>query len=430
MSASLSAALVALLDGVPNSTAGADPRRAVHGAPLGTIASDVLLGTRLNELVSGVTDLASTANGKGASLIGVEDAAGDFAGATVEAVLAEIIADYALTTSGNGASKIGIEDSAGDITATTVEGALAENRAALDVAELAVLEASKQVWHLPMFGTWALDGDGANTNGAGIVGDVTGTEAAAALAKIEDATVFANLADSAGEAGYTGAYQLFPDTPVAEADYVYFGHTVPFCEIGLDLTTPAVFDSTAVMEWFYWSGAAWSALTIAHDGSEATAKDGTEWGERDGAISFVPPSDWASTSVDSQAGFWIRSGIASGKAANMTTVGLMDATEHDTVAPANGFAAPCDGTITDLRIVDGATTLHTTADVKFILMNFTSGDHSGELTFAQDIRATNYDITDMSVTEGDLLGVLVTQEDGTAEVINAALQVSVTVLPE
>jgi hypothetical protein len=62
----------------------------------------------------------------GASLIGVEDSAANFAGAEVEAVLAEIIADYALTTSGNGASKIGIEDSATQITATNVETALAE----------------------------------------------------------------------------------------------------------------------------------------------------------------------------------------------------------------------------------------------------------------------------------------------------------------
>lgn len=82
--------------------------------------------------------LANTANGLGASLIGIEDAAGNFAATTVEAVLAEIIADYAATSNGNGASKIGIEDSGGLITATTVEGALAENRTAIDTAEAAI----------------------------------------------------------------------------------------------------------------------------------------------------------------------------------------------------------------------------------------------------------------------------------------------------
>jgi len=72
------------------------------------------------------TNLADTSTGQGASLVGVEDSASNFTGATVEAVLAEIIADYAATTNGNGASKIGIEDAAARFTATQVEAALAE----------------------------------------------------------------------------------------------------------------------------------------------------------------------------------------------------------------------------------------------------------------------------------------------------------------
>jgi hypothetical protein len=80
------------------------------------------------------TNLADTSTGQGASLVGVEDSAGNFSGATVEAVLAEIIADYAATTNGNGASKIGIEDVASDYTATNVEAALAEVKAAADLS--------------------------------------------------------------------------------------------------------------------------------------------------------------------------------------------------------------------------------------------------------------------------------------------------------
>jgi len=90
--------------------------------------------------VPNLSDLAATTNGNGAALIGVEDAAGNFAATTVEAALAEIIADYAATTNGNGASKIGIEDSAGDITATTVEGALAEIGAALFAGNITKLQ--------------------------------------------------------------------------------------------------------------------------------------------------------------------------------------------------------------------------------------------------------------------------------------------------
>lgn len=86
-----------------------------------------------------ITRLNSTASGVGASLVGIEDSAGNFTAITVEAALAEIIADYAATSNGNGASKIGIEDSGALITATTVEGALAENRAAIDAIEAAAL---------------------------------------------------------------------------------------------------------------------------------------------------------------------------------------------------------------------------------------------------------------------------------------------------
>jgi hypothetical protein len=70
--------------------------------------------------------LASVLTGDGASLVGVEDSAGNFDTATVEAVLAEIIADYAAVTTGNGASKVGVEDSAGHFTAANVEAVLAE----------------------------------------------------------------------------------------------------------------------------------------------------------------------------------------------------------------------------------------------------------------------------------------------------------------
>ena len=53
---------------------------------------------------SGMSDLASTANGKGASLIGVEDSAALLSGATVEAVLAELAkyAPISLTDPGTG----------------------------------------------------------------------------------------------------------------------------------------------------------------------------------------------------------------------------------------------------------------------------------------------------------------------------------------
>lgn len=85
--------------------------------------------------LSGVIELlASTGTGFGASRIGIEDAANNFAATNVETALAEIIADYAAITNGNGASKIGVED-AGNLlgAAANVETALAALAAGLNI---------------------------------------------------------------------------------------------------------------------------------------------------------------------------------------------------------------------------------------------------------------------------------------------------------
>jgi len=87
------------------------------GSPFAALARVVLIGTLLNSIIASLndvvaevdagigadnlTDLASTANGKGASLIGVEDAGSFLAAADVEAALAEV-AEPVLAQSADG----------------------------------------------------------------------------------------------------------------------------------------------------------------------------------------------------------------------------------------------------------------------------------------------------------------------------------------
>jgi len=134
------------------------------------------------------TNVASTTNGQGASLVGVEDAAAHFSGADVEAVLAELqsnidsveangggssdfltnvdsnriigrksgggagnsqeltldstralldlvtATDLAAVTNGDGASLVGVEDAAANFTGTDVEAVLAELQSNIDSA--------------------------------------------------------------------------------------------------------------------------------------------------------------------------------------------------------------------------------------------------------------------------------------------------------
>ncbi len=88
-----------------------------------------LTGYPVDDLASNATlvvDLASTANAKGASLIGIEDAAVNFLATDVEAALAEIYSDLASTANALGASLVGVEDVASNFTATTLEAVLPE----------------------------------------------------------------------------------------------------------------------------------------------------------------------------------------------------------------------------------------------------------------------------------------------------------------
>lgn len=69
-----------------------------RASPLGTPALRLLIGTLFNTIIDRLNtgafapDIASTANAKGASLVGIEDAAGDYTAVNAEAALVELAA--------------------------------------------------------------------------------------------------------------------------------------------------------------------------------------------------------------------------------------------------------------------------------------------------------------------------------------------------
>ena len=101
--------------------------------------------------------------------------------------------------------------------------------------------------------------------------------------------------------------------------------------------------------------------------------------------------------------------------------------DYEIVTPNGGFVCRTTGTITTIRLCDNAGTLHTTADVQFILMNYTTGESTAELTFSQDLRCQRYTGLSLGVTAGDVLGVLVTQEDTANEPAGVVLELGITV---
>ncbi|MHC4302025.1 MAG: hypothetical protein ACYS7Y_32580 [Planctomycetota bacterium] len=88
--------------------------------------------------------------------------------------------------------------------------------------------------------------------------------------------------------------------------------------------TPFTYDAAGVIGWDYWNGTAWADLdaSIIQDTSGTTGQTGDYFGEGDGVLTFVPPQNWAATTVDSQSAYWIRASVETGKAANVTQVGL------------------------------------------------------------------------------------------------------------
>jgi len=285
-------------------------------------------------------------------------------------------------------------------------------------------------WTMGVMGLWYDDGDGVETNGGGMVGATpTLTNQAAALAKVYDngTSTFANLAVSGGIAPYTSNWQIFPDVPTDE-DAVYFGGAVPFPELGLDMGGVVQASGGAVFTWEYSQGAAaWAAATIRVDGTgTGAAVDGSRSFEADGAITHVPPADWATDTVDGQLGYWLRCRVTT--VANIgANLGVTNAEEHSLITPTHGFYCPANGTVTGLRLADGAAALHTTRDVLFILVNFTTGLSTTELTFAQALRNERFTGLSLAVSAGDRLGVICTQDDGGgAEPDNVLFELEVT----
>jgi hypothetical protein len=244
----------------------------------------------------------------------------------------------------------------------------------------------------------------------------TPAEQAAALCKCADGTELGNLAVTGARGGYTANYQLFPDTP-AVGDAVYFGAAAKFGIWSMDMSaTVAVYNAAGVLAWQYWNGTAWTSLTLDFDGTGSTGTAGDYFGEQDGIVVFNAPRDWASTTVDSQAAYWIRAVVQTGKAANMTTVGLTNSKEHLLNTPDTGYVPTRNGLVNSVSIHDQAATLHTANDIKLILVNTTTGQTSGEFSFAQDLEYEDIPLPRaVPVTIADKLAIYCTQEDGTNE---------------
>ena len=295
--------------------------------------------------------------------------------------------------------------------------------AAINEVLAASSAAVEQVQPMFLFGPWGLHGDGAETNGGGLVGATpTLTQAANGQAMVNHGATWGML--SAVVAGYGQTYQPFPDAP-ANDDAVYFGASVKFAEIAFDSATGYTFTGDACA-WEYWNGAAWSPLpAAAYDNTDSTAQNGKRPFQRDGALTFAPPADWAQATVNGVTVYWVRSRVTDSTKFNLT--GKFNTKNHEVVTPNGGFVVRQQGTLTTVRISDGAATKHAANPVKFVILNLTTGECTSEMSFNVGLRCQRFTGLTLACAAGDSLGVYCTAQDGTNEPNNVALELGFTV---
>ena len=248
----------------------------------------------------------------------------------------------------------------------------------------------------------------------------TQTEQVAALAVVDDGGDLQLLSTSATGAGVAANYQLFPDVEV-ENDAAYFGGAAPFGAMFFDIDTVATYGADS-LTWEYWNGAAWAALTIVWDQTDTTAQDGLRSFQQDGEIIFSAPSDWASTTVNGQAGFWVRARCNA--TVDITQTPTTNSVEHKLISAPTAFEMPSAGIIGRAR-VSFVTESGGAADTDFILCNLTKGTCSAIKTLTKQL--TVNEIADFALTcdASDQLSVYVTNEEGTTEFADGRMEMTV-----
>lgn len=271
------------------------------------------------------------------------------------------------------------------------------------------------------------DTDGAGTNGAGLVlgnpdlsthqyNNSTGN----VIVKVYDngTTTWEDLAASSNLAGWAADDQLTPDAASeASGDAFAIGFSTNFAEAAFnDLATGAGALATWSNDggkWQYSTGAGtWSDLTV-YDGTDSTANDGKRPLQQAGAVSFAPPSDWASVTIDAEEGYFIQWVFT---AATLTQAALIDGTNLDepfvVVADTDALEAPFKASISQVRVTDMGGTVHDQI-IKFVVGNMTDGVYSAELSWAASQLSDSFDLaSDLAVDADDLIGIIVTDDAG------------------
>lgn len=208
----------------------------------------------------------------------------------------------------------------------------------------------------------------------------------------------------------TGDAAMLPAKAVAN-DASYIGYTAgKFSKLKLTYSQARV-GGTVVLQ--YSKGTTWGTLTCADNSVLLTEAAGTKW------LSWVPPADWALSTVNGTSAYWIRFRCS---VEGVTTQPLATQGWIQNFTTGDGIAVNRTGTIYGVQLT-AQTASATNADSKFLIVNLTKGtwdDFTWTKADTMDSEAVS-----LAVTLGDKLVLVQVAEDGSTEFANGTFLVGI-----
>jgi len=108
---------------------------------------------------------------------------------------------------------------------------------------------------------------------------------------------------------------LPPQQATTEGDAIYFGADYKFNTVRINVTTAGSY-SDITINWEYWNGSSWTALSGVTDNTNGFTTAGTN------DVTFTVPTDWEKTEVNGVRGYYIRARATFGASPSITTAPL------------------------------------------------------------------------------------------------------------
>ena len=307
-------------------------------------------------------------------------------------------------------------DTAGLVAADLAElaGAAANGLVAADLTKLAGVTASaaelnrttsivSHILTVACPGTFGVDtGGGGTTRGMRL-----GIDAADSVNQVErEDNSAGTFTDETADATNDGTGDVTLTQPFDTNDAIYIGLDEQFDCLLTDVSTAGAGDAVASETvWEYYNGSSWASLTTFTDPAGAFAATGNNY------LTFAPPSDWATTTIDGGSALYFLRLRATADNVYNTTEPIIDRLVP--FQASSGVPSPVTGTISQVDM-HAETASGSTANSVFVITNITQATYD-TITWTKQQGFARDNTVSLAVTAGDQLAIRQVTEDGSTE---------------